>query len=128
MQKMIASRYFKYIFKIIFMILGFSPHPQPLPKKGGEWCSAQLNTLNAWYILIRTVSSFPFWGRGLGGRGAELFSSFGFLSCKLESKINPLIRQAVNRQEFLSDEWRAKGLIRPGEGNKTGKKDHQGLF
>ena len=45
----------------------FGPHPRPLPKKGGEWCSVKHNTMiNRRMAYSHKPPPFLF---GEGGRG-----------------------------------------------------------
>ena len=46
-----------------------SPHPRPLPKKGGEWCSTQLKTLIFMFSPDPHPDPLPLVGKGVGGKG-----------------------------------------------------------
>ena len=51
------------------IFLASSPHPRPLPKKGGEWCSIQLKTLIVMFSLDQNRLPLPLVGKGVGGKG-----------------------------------------------------------
>jgi hypothetical protein len=46
-----------------------APHPRPLPKKGGEWCSTIIKTLIAMLELVENPLPLPLLGKGAGGMG-----------------------------------------------------------